>query len=82
MKHFEDYDLVIECMNKYLDSMPSRSRVIFPDLISSVKDMLTAYTPPVMNVTDKHISFVARDVVHARTDLVVMRGIGIYKHKW
>jgi hypothetical protein len=75
-----DYDLIVECMNKYLDSMPPRSKVIFPDLIDSVKDMLKIYAP--MNVRNEHISFVAKEVVHARTDLVVKRGIGIYKHKW
>jgi len=82
MKLFADYDLVVECMNKYLDSMPPRSRVIFPDLISSVKDMLSLYTPPAMNIRNEHIAFTAREVVHARPDLVVMRGVGIYKHKW
>ena len=81
-KIIADYDLIIECMNRYLDSMPPRSKVTFPHLIDSVKDMLKVYTPPVMDIRNEHISFIARDVVSARSDLVVQRGKGIYKHKW
>lgn len=81
MKHFDDYDIVLEQVNKYLDIMPNRSSVTYPDLVHSIRDMLEFYTPPAMKVSDNQIYSVAVSAVEARTDLVIMKGLVIYKLK-
>lgn len=72
-----DLDIVTTHTNYFLDSMPPRSRIIFPDLVLSVKDSLKLFTN--VNVSDKNLLNVIRDIVSNRPDLIVMRGIGIYK---
>jgi hypothetical protein len=77
----EDYDFVMEATNKYLDSMPPRSQVTLPDLVSSIKEMIEVYSPPPMQVSSKQIFMVAYDVALHRRDLAIMGEYMIYKHK-
>jgi hypothetical protein len=76
----EDYDIVIECLNKYLDSMPPRSRVMLIDLTISVKEMMAIYSPPDFALSEKMLATVALDIVQSRSDLVIMNDSVIYKH--
>ena len=64
-----------DAISKYLDSMPHRSKVAFPDMIHTVCERL------VYPFKRSPLSKWAHDVVYSRADLAVYRGRGIVKVK-
>ena len=75
-----------ELLAGYLDSMPPRSKVNFPDLVAVVMERWagpgTAGCPSASAWTPRDVAYVAalaRKVVHGRGDLTVEKGRGICK---
>jgi DNA-binding protein len=83
-----------QLVTAYIDSMPPRSKVNFPDLVSVVMQRFTAETEtqnahlgtshvPAGSYTSRNEAYVlavARKVVYDRKDITVERGRGICKH--
>jgi hypothetical protein len=86
-------DTFEKLVTAYIDSMPPRSKVNFPDLVAVVMDRATEQTRAenahlltagigsgsYTSRDERYVLEVARHVVYGRKDLMVERGRGICK---
>lgn len=73
----QDINLFEGSINEFLDAMPKRCRINYPELIEAVAENLKLWA-----VTKSQISLHCHRIVPLRDDLLVVRGRGIVKIKW
>lgn len=74
----QDINLIEGTINEFLDAIPKRCRINYPELVDAVMEKLIYYP----DVTENQILSHCHMIIPLRDDLLVLRGRGIVKIKW